>query len=80
MTPQESSTDFFCKAIRKEFGEIKDPFAINMIRESDYDFDPYAQPTNNQNQGFNNQNYNNQGFNNGFNPGAQATRRTTDVF
>lgn len=65
---------------KEEFGEIKDPFAINMIRESDYDFDPYAQPTNNQNQGFNNQNYNNQGFNNGFNPGAQATRRTTDVF
>ena len=51
-----------------------------MTREYDYDFDQYEQATNNQNQGFNNQNYNNQGFNNGFNPGAQATRRTTDVF
>lgn len=58
---------------KEQFGEIKDPFAINMIREADYDFDPFA--------GMDNQaQAQNQGFNNGGFNQPQATRRTTDVF
>lgn len=59
---------------KEQFGEIKDPFSINMIREADYDFDPYANMDNNAQQN-NNQTYNNGGFTT-----PQATRRTTDVF
>lgn len=52
---------------KEQFGEIKDPYEMNMIRPNDYDFDPTPS---NQSQGANNYQ---QSI-------PQATRRTADVF
>jgi len=51
---------------KEEFGEIKDPFALNMIKPNDYDFNSQAST----------QTQAGVGMNNSF----TATRRTTDVF
>ena len=53
---------------KDQFGEIKDPFEINIIRPSDYDYNPDTQPANNQN-GQNMQQ-----------SAPAATRRTLDMF
>lgn len=81
---------------KEAFGEVTDPFTLNIIRSTDYDFDPLAQQNqNNYNQGnYNNQpnnnynnpqNYNNQpNYNNQnnqyYNPNMQSTRRTNEIF
>lgn len=49
---------------KDQFGEVKDPFDINIIKPNDYDFDPNGTVTNNASQG----------------PAQQATRRTADIF
>lgn len=49
---------------KEQFGEIKDPFEINIIKPNDFDFDPQANAQEAQNQ----------------EPAQQATRRTADVF
>jgi len=49
---------------KDQFGEVKDPFEINIIKPNDFDFDPQANAQAGQNQ----------------EPAQQATRRTADVF
>lgn len=59
---------------KAEYGEIKDPFAINMIKPVDYEFDPYAGIDNVAQQNTANT------YGNNFGQVPPATRRTADVF
>lgn len=71
-------------------GEVKDPFDMGMIKESDYDYDPNAQsiPQQNQQTGYQ-QNYNQpqqgygqpqQGYQQGYGQPQATGRRTLDTF